>query len=320
MRPTLDSAWPSLPYEAWQETAATLHLWLQIVGKVQLQLCPWLNHSWHAALHLTARGLATRLLTYDSRSLQIEFDFTAHQLRICVANETEASIALEPQPTKFFYRHVMSTLEELRVPVRIHTMPSELPDPIPFDEDDTHHAYDAEYASRYWRALLATSRVFERFRARFAGKCSPIHYFWGSADLAVTRFSGRAAPPHPGGVPNLPDWVAREAYSHEVSSAGFWAGGDQYPQPIFYSYAYPEPEGYSRAPLAPAAARYDGTLKEFVLPYEAVQTSNDPEQALLEFLQSTYEAAANSGHWDRSALEPGPGWPKSLQNTSGPEA
>lgn len=301
---TDDSAsWPALPYQAWRDTYHTLHLWLQIVGKISLAQCAWINHSWHVALLTTARGLSTRLLGSGAKAFQIEFDFVEHLLWIRFLNGAALNIPLEPQTTASFYKKVMSAMTQLGVPVTIHTLPSEIPDAIPFERDEVHGSYDREWANRYWRAVAQTSRVFEDFRARFIGKCSPVHYFWGSADLAVTRFSGRTAPPHPGGIPNLPDWVAREAYSHEVSSAGFWAGNDQAPEPIFYSYAYPDPPGYADATVRPEAAHFSASLREFVLPYEAMRTAPAPEQALLDFLQSTYEAAANLGSWDRKALE-----------------
>ena len=292
------STWPALPYEAWSKTLATLHLWLQIVGKVPLMQLPWIAHSWHVALTVTARGLATRLMPHGAKAFQIEFDFVEHRLRVQVSDGRHASLPLEPQSVAAFYRRFMETLQALEVPVAIRTMPNELPDPIPFDQDETHRSYDAEHANRYWRALVQSQRVFDRFRARFRGKCSPVHYFWGSADLAVTRFSGRPAPEHPGGVPHLPDWVVRDAYSHEVSSAGFWAGNDQHPDAAFYSYAYPEPSGYRQAGVRPAAARYSAELREFILPYEAVAGSATPDEALLEFLQSTYEAGAGPRGWD----------------------
>lgn len=295
--------WPPLPYKEWRATAATLHLWLQIVGKIRLMQCPWVNHSWHVTLQTTARGLGTRLMWHESASFQIEFDFIDHRLLIRADDGRTATLPLEPQTTAAFYRNLMSTLEKLGLSVRINTMPNELPNPIRFDADDVHSSYDPEYATRYWRILVQTERVFEKFRARFLGKSSPVHYFWGSADLAVTRFSGREAPPHPGGVPYLPDWVAREAYSHEVSSAGFWAGGEQYPRAIFYSYAYPEPPGFANSSVAPSAAHYDNTLREFVLPYDDMRAAASPDSALLDFLQSTYEAAANAAAWDRHALE-----------------
>ena len=297
------SAWPSLPYEAWRDTCATLHLWLQIVGKIALTHSPWINHSWHVALQVTARGLSTRLLQHGARAFQIEFDFIEHRLIVRASDGGTRTLPLKPQPTATFYREVMSALVDLNLPVTIRTTPCELPDPIPFDRDDVHSSYDPHYANRFWQVLLQTHSVFERFRSRFIGKCSPVHFFWGSADLAVTRFSGRTAPPHPGGVPYLPDWVAREAYSHEVSSAGFWAGGEQSPQATFYSYAYPEPPGFGVASVAPGTASYSTVLKEFVLPYDDVRTATSPATVLLQFLQSTYEAAANLGGWDRHALE-----------------
>lgn len=295
--------WPALPYAEWRDTAATLHLWLQIVGKIRVAQRPWLNHSWHVTLLPTARGLRSPPIWRDDAALDIEFDFIEQVLRMRVTDGGSAVLRLEPQSTARFYRGVMDALAQLGAPVTIHGTPNELPDPIPFDQDEQHRSYDAEYANRYWRVLLSSERVFEEFRARFIGKCSPVHFFWGSADLAVTRFSGRPAPPHPGGIPHLPDWVTREAYSHEVSSAGFWAGGEQFPHPIYYSYAYPEPPGFANAPVQPAAARYDGTLKEFVLPYDEVRSALSPEAVLLEFLQTTYEAAAMQGEWDRDMLE-----------------
>ena len=297
------ASWPRLPYEVWRDTAATLHMWLQIIGKIALMQRPWVNHSWHVALRITARGIGTGLVPHDANCFQIDFDFVEHRLLLHAVDGRSVTLPLEPQTTASFYRAVMSSLEKLGVPVTIRTMPCELPDPIAFDRDETHRSYDKEYANRYWRVLVQSQRVFEEFRARFIGKSSPVHFFWGSADLAVTRFSGRSAPPHPGGVPYLPDWVAREAYSHEVSSAGFWAGSEPYPEASFYSYAYPEPAGFAAAPVRPAAAHYSDALREFVLPYEAVRTAPSPRAALLEFLQSTYEAAAVLAKWPRDALE-----------------
>jgi hypothetical protein len=299
----LDATWPQLPYDAWRETAATLHLWLQIVGKIALVQRPWVNHSWHVALRITARGIGTGLIPHEAGSFQIDFDFVEHRLVVHSTEGRTVTVPLQPQSTASFYRDVMSALATLGVPVKIHTLPNELPDPIRFDADEVHRSYDGEYVNRYWRVLVQVERVFEEFRARFIGKCSPVHFFWGSADLAVTRFSGRAAPPHPGGVPHLPDWVTREAYSHEVSSAGFWAGADQYPEACFYSYAYPEPAGFAVAPVAPLGAHYSEKLREFVLPYEAARRAASPNAAVLEFLQSTYEAAANPGRWPRDQLE-----------------
>ena len=292
------NGWPALPYERWRDTAATLHLWLQIVGKVPLAQLPWIAHSWHVTFDVTARGLATRLMPHGTKAFQVQLDFVAHRLWVKVTDGQQASLPLEPQSVAAFYRRFMRMLEQLGVPVTIRTMPSELPDPIPFDRDETHRAYDAEYAQRCWRALVQAERVFTRFRARFRGKCSPVHFFWGAPDLAVTRFSGRRAPEHPGGIPNLPDWVTRDAYSHEVSSAGFWAGNDQHPYALFYSYAYPEPPGFAQAAVRTAAARYSPELHEFILPYDAVAESTSPDALLLEFLQSTYEAAAGQAGWE----------------------
>lgn len=303
MARTPSATWPPLPYAEWRDSAATLHLWLQIVGKIALVQRSWVNHSWHVALRITGRGIGTGLIRHEAGSFQIDFDFVEHCLLLSVMDGRTVKLPLQPQPTSGFYRDVMSALSSLGVPVKINTLPNELPDPIPFDVDETHRAYDAEYVNRYWRVLALTHCVFEDFRARFIGKCSPVHYFWGGPDLAVTRFSGRTAPPHPGGVPHLPDWVAREAYSHEVSSAGFWAGGEQYPEACFYSYAYPEPPGYAAAPVGPVGALYSDALREFVLPYEAARRATSPEAAVMEFLQSTYEAAANLGKWPRAELE-----------------
>lgn len=299
--PRRDDTWPSLPYEAWRDTSATLHLWTQIVGKIALAQSPWINHSWHVALQVTGRGLATRLLGHGADAFQVELDFVEHRLVVRVTDGRTAALPLEAQTTASFYRRVMEALRASNLPVTIRTMPCELPDPIPFDSDDVHASYDPESVNRYWRILVQAHQVLEQFRARFIGKTSPVHFFWGSADLAVTRFSGRTAPPHPGGVPHLPDWVTREAYSHEVSSAGFWAGGDQFPQAMFYSYAYPEPPGFAAAPISRGA--YDTALKEFVLPYEDVRSAAAPQAVLLDFLQSTYEAAADRGRWERAALE-----------------
>ena len=306
MAQTGPPSWPALPFNEWRDTAATLHLWLQIVGKIALVQRAWVNHSWHVALRITARGISTGLIPHDAGSFQIDFDFTEHTLQLQAVDGRTVRLHLHPQPTAEFYRDVMKSLSLLGAPVRIRTMPNELPDPIPFDKDETHRAYDAEYVNRYWRVLVHAQRAFEDFRARFIGKCSPVHFFWGSADLAVTRFSGRTAPAHPGGVPHLPDWVASEAYSHEVSSAGFWAGGEQYPEACFYSYAYPEPPGYAAARVGPIGAHYSDALREFVLPYEAARRAASPEAAVLEFLQSTYEAAANLGKWQRQDLEQKP--------------
>jgi hypothetical protein len=296
-------AWPSLPLDAWSDTYATLHLWTQIVGKVRLALSPWINHSWHVTLYVTARGLSTSPIPYGVRTFQIDFDFIAHQLTVQSSDGGVATLTLRPQSVASFYRCLMDEMGKLDLRVDIHTLPNEVVEPIRFDRDETHRAYDSDYANRFWRVLVQADRVFKSFRTRFIGKCSPVHFFWGAPDLAVTRFSGRRAPEHPGGVPHLPDWVTREAYSHEVSSCGFWAGGGPVPYAAFYAYAYPEPSGFGQARVRPAAAFYSGDLREFVLPYDSVREAGSPDDALLEFLQTTYEAAANLGKWDRATLE-----------------
>lgn len=295
--------WPSLPLEAWAETCATLHLWMQIVGKIRLAQSPWLNHGWHATLYPTATGLTTSLIPYGTRAFHIDFDFGSHQVIVQTSDGGRAVLALAPQSVATFYRRLMQEMERLDLRVSIHGTPNEVVDAIPFDEDETHRAYDPEYASRFWRVLVQASRVLTEFRARFVGKCSPVHLFWGAPDLAVTRFSGRRAPRHPGGIPNLPDWVTRDAYSHEVSSCGFWPGGGAIAYAAFYAYAYPEPAGFADAPVTPAEAFYSTDLKEFVLPYDVVRQSDAPDDTLLGFLQTTYEAAANLAGWDRLSLE-----------------
>ena len=295
--------WPELSYAAGHDTWTTLHLFSQVIGKVRLVQTPWTNHSWHVPLYVTVRGLTTSPIPYGGRALEIELDLVAHRLSIRSDDGSERMLPLIAQPVASFYAEVMRILGELRMPVRIHTTPSEIADAVPFERDTAARAYDPEQATRLWRALLEIDRVFKEFRARFIGKCSPVHLFWGSFDLAVTRFSGREAPPHPGGVPNFPDWVAREAYSHEVSSAGFWPGGGAVDYPAFYSYAYPAPPGFAAATVAPAAASFSTALGEFLLPYDAVRTAPLPDETLLEFLQSTYEAAANLAQWPRAALE-----------------
>jgi hypothetical protein len=296
--PDHPAAWPALPYDAWKDACETLHLWTQIVGKIRMVQTPWVNHSWHVTLYVTPCGLTTSAIPHGKRSFQMEFDLHDHMLVILVNDGSRRSIKLEPISVAAFYRKLMAALDELRLPVHITTIPNEIADAIPFDEDETHASYDPEYAQRFGQALASCARVFGTFRARFAGKCSPVHFFWGGFDLALTRFSGRTAPQHPGGVPNMPDWVAREAYSHEVSSAGFWPGGG-IGEAAFYSYTYPEPEGFRDYAVKPAAAYYHDELREFVLPYEAVRTADDPDGALIDFLQTTYEAGANLGGWDR---------------------
>ena len=298
-----DYAWPSLPLEAWAETNATLHMWTQIVGKIRLRESPPINHSWSSTLYVSARGLTTGAMPHALRTYQLTFDFIDHALVIEVSDGQRGRVPLEPQTVAAFYRRLMDTLHAFGIDVRIHGRPNEVPDPIPFARDEVHRAYDPEYASRFWRCLVQSDRVLTRFRSRFIGKCSPVHFFWGAMDLAVTRFSGRPAPPHPGGIPNLPDRVTREAYSHEVSSAGFWAGGGAVPYAAYYSYAYPEPPGFADARVEPSQAFYSPELREFILPYEAVREAADPDELLMEFLQATYVAAAERAGWDRAALE-----------------
>ena len=295
------ATWPALPQSEWTNTCGTLQLWLQIVGKIRLALVPHLNHTWNVTLYPTVRGLTTAPMAYGPRILQIDFDFVSHQLLIDTSDGSRRTLQLQPMPVATFYREVFSALDSLGMPIRIWPIPAEIENPIPFDQDQTHHAYDPAYAHRFSQVLLQTTRVFTTFRARFTGKVSPIHLFWGAMDLACTRFSGRTAPEHPS-MPNLPDRVTRDAYSHEVSSAGFWPGAPGI-EPFFYSYAYPEPPGYADYSIAPAIASYNKAFGEFILPYEAMRQAPDPDAALLQFLQSTYDAAANSAHWDRAALE-----------------
>jgi hypothetical protein len=293
--------WPELRQTAWSESCATLQLWTQIVGKIRMTLTPALNHCWNVTLYPTARGLTTGPMWPGTRVLQIDFDFLAHELVLETSDGGKAEIALRPMTVAAFYAQVMAALEGLGTPVKIWPMPMEVERPIAFEKDTTHQAYDAEYVQRFWRVLLETTRVFEVFRARFLGKVSPVHLFWGALDLACTRFSGRTAPEHKS-MPGLPDRVVRDAYSHEVSSAGFWPGAPGM-EAVFYSYAYPEPKGYREWKGRPAEASFSEAMGEFVLPYEAVRQAKDPDAALLEFLQSTYEAAAECARWDRAALE-----------------
>ncbi|HAA28038.1 MAG TPA: hypothetical protein DCE56_10705 [Cyanobacteria bacterium UBA8553] len=298
-----DTTWPSLPLAAWQDTYETLHLWTQIVGKIRLALAPKLNHWWHSTLYVTPRGLTTSAIPYGTRTFEISFDFIDHQLQIQTSDGSTRTIALVPCSVADFYQNVMDTLHELGIDVRIWTIPQEIQDPIPFEQDDKHAAYDRSYAQRLWRILLQADRVMTAFRSRFIGKCSPVHFFWGSFDLAVTRFSGERAPEHPGGVPNMADWVTREAYSHQVSSCGFWPGGGTVVDPVFYAYAYPTPQGFQDYLIQPKEAFYSTEMGEFILPYEAVRQADNPDELLLTFLQSTYDAAANLGNWNRAALE-----------------
>src|SRR5438067_1784068 len=303
MRTEIETYWPALPFPEWKETAETLHMWTQIIGKLRLTLSPWTNHSWHVTLYVNSRGLTTSPIPCGARTFEIQFDFIDHQLRIETSDGERRMIELKSRSVADFYRTVMKNLDELHLPVSINKVPNEIENPIPLYQYEEHRSYDREYASRFWRVLVQSDRVFKKFRSRFCGKCSPVHFFWGSFDLAVTRFSGRTAPPHPGGVPHLPDEITREAYSQEVSSLGFWPGNAAAPTPLFYSYAYPEPPGFGQAKIQPAAAFYEVKLREFILPYDAVRTAEKPDEVLLDFAQSAYDAASKLGKWDRDALE-----------------
>ena len=303
MNDASQNAWPDLPTAAWRQTYATLHLWTQIIGKIRLVRTPWLNHSWHIALYVTARGLTTSPIQDGAGTFQIDLDFIDHALRISTGDGTTREFALAGHSVASFYAALMTALAELGIHVVIDEMPNELPDPIRFTQDKQHASDDPDAVRRFFQILTNADRVFKQFRTGFLGKASPVHFFWGSFDLAVTRFSGRRAPRHPGGVPHLSDEVACEAYSHEVSSAGFWPGGGAIDYPAFYSYAYPEPPGFRATQVRPDSAFFSEALGEFILPYDAVRNAAEPDQALLDFLQSTYEAAANAAQWDRDALE-----------------
>jgi hypothetical protein len=309
MNASSTAAWPDLQFGDWRDTRATLHLWTQVVGKVRLALTPWLNHSWHVPLYVTSRGLTTSPIPHDERTFEMQFDFRDHRLRIDVSDGQEWQLRLEPQSVAQFYRSVMAALEDLGLTVEITTYPCEIPDAIAFERDSIHSAYDPAWAHAFWQALLRIDPVFKLFRTQFLGKASPVHFFWGSFDLAVTRFSGRTAPAFQGSVPGLAASVMREAYSHEVSSAGFWPGGGAVDEPSFYSYAYPVPEQFRHRPVAPPEAYFSETLGEFLLPYDVVRKSRDPEATLLAFLDSTYAAAADTASWDRAALDRPPGVP-----------
>jgi hypothetical protein len=301
--------WPELPYAAWRDTIATLQLWTQIVGKIRLAQTPWLNHSWHVTLYVTTTGLGTSPIPHGTRTFEMCFDFSTHALDIHVSDGTGRRIPLKPQTVADFHAAVFAALEDLGIPVTIRDLPSEIAGAIPFSQDRKHASYDAEAVQRFWRALLEVDRVFKHFRTAFLGKSSPVHFFWGGFDLAVTRFSGRRAPLYTGKVPGVSTAVMAESYSHEVSSAGFWPGGDGFDQAAFYSYAYPTPEAYGRTVVRPAQAFFHEELGQFLLPYDVVRTSPDPDATLLAFLQSTYEAAAITAGWDRAALECEPGKP-----------
>jgi len=294
--------WPALPLQDWKDTYATLHMWTQIVGKIRLAQTPLLNHWWNVTLYVTSRGLTTSAMPYDDRIFEIDFDFMDHNLLIKSSDGGSKTVRLYPRSVADFYRETLAALQSLRIPVTIWTTPVEVEDRTPFEQDLKHAAYNPEYAQRVWRILLQTSRVLTEFRSRFIGKVSPVHFFWGAFDLALTRFSGRRAPAHPG-APNLARFVAVEAYSHEVSSCGFWPGGGPVDMPVFYAYAYPEPEGFKEYAIQPAEAFYHPQMREFLLPYDVVRTAKSPDQVLLAFVQSTYEAAANLAKWERGKLE-----------------
>jgi hypothetical protein len=292
--------WPPLKYAQWRDAMLTFQLWTQVVGKVRLVLTPWLNHGWQVPLYVTARGLGTSAIPCGDRIFDIEFDLVSHRLLLRTAETGERSFALGAGlSVAAFYRALMTLLGNAGIHVEINTTPNEVPQPIRFPEDETHAAYDPVAINAFWRVLVQCDRLFKQFRTAFLGKASPVHFFWGGPDIAVTRFSGREAPLHPGGIPGLPDAITREAYSHEVSSAGFWPGNEQFPQAAFYSYAYPSPKGFDTARIEPEAAQWFAPLGEWLLPYEAVRTSSDPDAMVLRFLESTYRAAADLGAWDR---------------------
>jgi hypothetical protein len=295
--------WPPLHYNEWKETCAHLHLMTQIVGKVRLAQTPWVNHSWHVALYVTPRGLTTGSIPHGDRIFDISFDFFAHELQIRTSDRGERRLKLQPQSVASFYDSVVDALRALNVPVTIDDCPNEIPDAMPFTKDDAVRPYDEIYVHRFWRVLIEADRIFNRFRTSFLGKVSPVHLFWGGLDLAVTRFSGRSAPLHPGGIPALPDSVTREAYSHEVSSVGWWPGDAKIAAPAFYTYASPQPPGFADAVVRPAAARFNSQLSQFLLMYDDARAAPSPHQAVLDFCQSTYEGAANLAKWDRAALE-----------------
>ena len=307
---TASTVWPALPLAGWQDTCRTLHMWTQIVGKTRLALAPMENHWWQIALYVTPRGLTTSAMPSGTRTFAVDFDFLDHHLYVRASDGATAALALVPQTVADFYAAYMAMLHSLGLEVRIRPTPVEVETAIPFDTDREHASYDADSANRFWRALVQIDRVLKRFRGRFVGKASPVHFFWGSFDMASTRFSGRTAPLHPGGAPNCPNYVMEEAYSRECSSCGFWPGGGAVAEASFYSYAYPEPPGYAHHPVRPAGAGYHPDAREFILPYDRVRSAPDPDDVLLDFLQSTYETAADLGRWDRALLDRGPkAWP-----------
>ncbi len=302
-------AWPALPLESWQATKDTLHLWTQMAGKLRLALTPMQNHWWQVALYPTARGLTTSAMPYAQGSVEARFDFIDHVLALETSSGGVRRIALAPRSVADFYTEFIASLRMLGVEARIRPHPSEIADPLPFERDEAHRSYDGEAARRFWRILTDSAHVLAVLRSGFLGKCSPVHFWWGGFDLACTRFSGRRAPVHPGGVPGLPDWVTREGYSHECISAGWWPGGGSVNEPAFYAYAYPEPPGFAEAKVAPEGAYYHPQLREFILPYSTLRTAANPAAALLAFLEGSYAAAADLGGWDRASLERSPGDP-----------
>jgi Family of unknown function (DUF5996) len=309
------TTWPEIPYARWQPTGASLHMWTQIVGKFRLAQTPWVNHSWHATFYVTGRGLTTALIPGAASGYEAVFDLVEHRLHVDTTDGRRASLVLEPMSVAQFHARFIEALRKLDAPTEFHGAPNEVPAPVPFREQTAPGAYDPAAAHDFWQALVAMDAVLKHFRTGFLGKVSPVHLFWGSFDLAVTRFSGRPAPPHPGGIPALPDAITREAYSHEVSSAGFWPGGGGVDEPAFYAYAYPTPDGFAAAGVQPAQAYFHQDLREFVLPYDAVRRAQDPEAALMAFLTTTYAAAADLAGWDRAALESDfgrPGVPRAL--------
>lgn len=297
------NAWPELKFEGLKDTIATVQLWAQVVGKIRLKKMPWINHSWHVALYVSPRGLTTGSITYEDGIFEMEFDFNEHKLLITSSNGANEKIDLYPRTVASFYKEVFDKLTLLGIRVKIYAKPNEVDPAIAFEDDEIHQSYDKEQINLFWQALVKIEPIFKKFRARFTGKCSPVHLFWGGFDLAVSRFSGKVAPKYEATVPNMPLRVMQESYSHEVSSAGFWAGSQDFPQPVFYSYIYPTPAAFSTQSVQPSQAFYSKELGEFFLPYESVRTSENPETMLMQFLQSTYEAAALTAGWDRKALD-----------------
>ncbi|MGK7394309.1 MAG: DUF5996 family protein [Candidatus Cyclobacteriaceae bacterium M3_2C_046] len=301
--PQCPSPWPALEYESWKTTYKTLHMWTQIVGKIRMALMPWQNHSWHVTFYITARGFSTGSIPYKNGILEMEFDFTRHQLIISSSFKHPVVVKLFPRSVADFYRELMQQLKDLVVEVNIYAAPNEVEVSIPFAENEQDTSYDQQKVADFWQVAVSTHNVFQHFRSDFIGKVSPVHFFWGAFDIALTRFSGRQAPLHQGEMPNMPREVMQEAYSREVSSCGFWPGSDQFPQPCYYSYAYPLPENYGKQPISPPEAFYSEEMGEFFLPYDLVRKSDQPRDMLMEFLTTTYDAAAITGQWDRSILE-----------------